>query len=33
MTKQNDAKAKGETNEVANTIQSKLTEKMMGVFE
>ena len=33
MTKQNDTKAEGESKEVANTLQSKLTEKMMGVFE
>jgi uncharacterized tellurite resistance protein B-like protein/uncharacterized protein (DUF697 family) len=33
MTKQNDTKAEGESKEVANTIQSKLAEKMMGVFE
>ena len=33
MTKQNDAKAEGESKEVANTLQSKLAEKMMGVFE
>ncbi len=33
MTKQNDTKAEGESKEVANTLQSKLAEKMMGVFE
>jgi uncharacterized tellurite resistance protein B-like protein/uncharacterized protein (DUF697 family) len=33
MTKQNDTKAEGESKEIANTIQSKLAEKMMGVFE
>lgn len=33
MTKQNDAKAEGESKEVANTLQSKLAEKMIGVFE
>ena len=33
MTKQNDAKAEGESKEVANILQSKLAEKMMGVFE
>lgn len=33
MTKQNDTKAESESKEVANTLQSKLAEKMMGVFE
>ena len=33
MTKQNDTKAEGESKEFANTFQSKLAEKMMGVFE
>ncbi len=33
MTIQNDTKAESESKEVANTIQSKLAEKMMGVFE
>jgi hypothetical protein len=33
MTKQNDTKAEVESKEVANTLQSKLAEKMMGVFE
>ncbi len=33
MIKQNDAKAEGESKEVANTLQNKLAEKMMGVFE
>ena len=33
MTIQNDTIAKGESEEVANTLQSKLAEKMMGVFE
>ena len=33
MTKQNDTKAEGESKEVANTLQSKLAEKMIGVFE
>lgn len=33
MTKQNDAKTESETKEVGNIIQSKLAEKMMGVFE
>src|SRR6185503_2898736 len=33
MTKQNDTKAEGESKEVANTLQSELAEKMMGVFE
>jgi hypothetical protein len=33
MTIQNDTKAEGESQEVANTLQSKLAEKMMGVFE
>jgi hypothetical protein len=33
MTKQNDTKAEGESKEVANTLQNKLAEKMMGVFE
>jgi uncharacterized tellurite resistance protein B-like protein/uncharacterized protein (DUF697 family) len=33
MTKQNDTKAEGESKEVANALQSKLAEKMMGVFE
>jgi uncharacterized tellurite resistance protein B-like protein/uncharacterized protein (DUF697 family) len=33
MTKQNDTTAESESKEVANTVQSKLAEKMMGVFE
>ena len=33
MTKHNDVKAEGESKEVANILQSKLAEKMMGVFE
>lgn len=33
MTKRNDAKAEPEIKEVANTLQSKLAEEMMGVFE
>jgi uncharacterized tellurite resistance protein B-like protein/uncharacterized protein (DUF697 family) len=33
MTKQNGTKAKSESKEVANTFQSKLAEKMIGVFE
>jgi uncharacterized tellurite resistance protein B-like protein/uncharacterized protein (DUF697 family) len=33
MTKQNDTKAESESKEVANTLQTKLAEKMMGVFE
>jgi len=33
MTKQDDAKAEVENNEIANTLQNKLAEKMMGVFE
>lgn len=35
MTKQNDTKAEGEgeSKEIANTLQNKLAEKMMGVFE
>jgi uncharacterized protein (DUF697 family) len=33
MTKQDDAKAEVESNEVENTLQNKLAEKMMGVFE
>ena len=33
MTMQNDAKTESESKEVANTLQSKLAEKMMGVFE
>lgn len=33
MTKQIDAKTEGESKEVANTLQNKLAEKMMGVFE
>lgn len=33
MTKQNDIQTEGEIKEVANTLQSKLAEKMMGVFE
>ena len=33
MTKQNDAKAEGESKEIANTLQNKLAENMMGVFE
>ena len=33
MTKQDDEKAKDEDGEVTNPLQSKLTEKMMGVFE
>ncbi|HEY6074057.1 MAG TPA: hypothetical protein VIV15_11880, partial [Anaerolineales bacterium] len=33
MTKQNDTKVEDESKEVANTLQSNLTEKMMGVFE
>ncbi len=33
MTKQNDVKAEAESKEVANALQSKLTEKMMGLFE
>ena len=33
MTKQNDTIAESESKEVANTLQNKLAEKMMGVFE
>lgn len=33
MAKDNDANAEGVTNEIANTIQNKLAEKMMGVFD
>lgn len=33
MTIQNDAKAEEENKEVENTLQNKLAEKMMGVFE
>jgi uncharacterized tellurite resistance protein B-like protein/uncharacterized protein (DUF697 family) len=33
MTKQNDVTAEGESKEVANTLQNKLAENMMGVFE
>jgi len=33
MAKQNDAKAKCENKEVENTLQNKLSEQMMGVFE
>jgi len=33
MTKQDDAKTNGESKEVENALQNKLTEKMMGVFE
>jgi len=33
MTKQDDAKAEVESNEVENTLQNKLAEKMMGVFD
>ena len=33
MTKQNGKKAEGESKEVANTLQNKLAEKMMGLFE
>ena len=33
MTKQNNAKAKDESREVTNPLQSKLAEKMMDVFE
>lgn len=33
MSKQNDPKSEGENNEVANTLQSKLAEQMMGVFD
>ena len=33
MTKQDDAKAKDEDGEVTNPLQSKLAEKMMGMFE
>ena len=33
MTIQDDAKAEVESNEVENTLQNKLAEKMMGVFE
>jgi uncharacterized tellurite resistance protein B-like protein len=33
MAKENDASAEGEANEVANTIQNKLSEKMMGLFD
>ena len=33
MTKQNDTKAEVESKEVANSLQNKLAEKMMGVFE
>lgn len=33
MTKQNDVKAEVENKEIENTIQNKLAEKMMGVFE
>lgn len=33
MTKQNDTIAEAESKEVANTVQSKLAEKMMGVFD
>jgi uncharacterized tellurite resistance protein B-like protein len=33
MTEQNDAKTEVESKDVASTLQSKLAEKMMGVFE
>src|SRR5688572_24203502 len=33
MIKQNDTKAESESKGVANTLQNKLAEKMMGVFE
>jgi uncharacterized tellurite resistance protein B-like protein/uncharacterized protein (DUF697 family) len=33
MTKQNDAKVESESKEVANTLQNKLAENMMGAFE
>lgn len=33
MTIQNDSKTESESKEVANTLQSKLAEKMMGVFD
>ena len=33
MTKLNDPKAEVESKEVANTLQSKLAEKMLGLFE
>lgn len=33
MTKQDDAKAEVENKEIENTLQNKLAEKMMGVFE
>lgn len=33
MTKQSDTKAENESKEVANTLQSELEEKIMGVFE
>ena len=33
MTKENDVTAEGESKEIANTLQNKLAEKMMGVFE
>jgi len=33
MTEQNDVKAEGESKEITNTLQNKLAEKMMGVFE
>ena len=33
MPKQNDVTAEGESKEIANTLQNKLAENMMGVFE
>jgi uncharacterized tellurite resistance protein B-like protein len=33
MTKQNDTKAESESKEIANTLQNKLAEKMIGAFE
>ena len=33
MTIQNDAKAEEENKEVENTLQNKLAENMMGIFE
>jgi len=33
MPKQNDVTAEGESKEIANTLQNKLAESMMGVFE
>src|SRR5688500_2291620 len=33
MTKQNDTKAEDESKGAANSLQNKLAEKMMGVFE